>query len=90
MDYFVPKETLYFPMGMGVFYFVIMAEREEPLLKTLTLIDKQKNGFGEMVYFIRDEKGLTATVNEQNVDDYMRKKGVSSLVEGSSFIYNKK
>jgi hypothetical protein len=89
MEYFVLEEILHSPINIEKFYSVINDERDEPLLKTLTLVDKQKNGFGDMVYFIRDEKGLTDTVFEQDVQDYMRKKGVSSLTEGDSFVYRK-
>ena len=58
-------------------------------MKTLELIDKQKNAFGDTIYYIRDERGATATVYEQDVEDYLRKKGVSSLTKGHSYVYRK-
>ena len=58
-------------------------------MKTHELIDKQQNVYGETIYYIRDEKGATTTVCEQDVEEYLKKKGVSSLSQGHSYVYKK-
>ena len=89
MEYEVTQEIMYCPLSPVTLYFVFSDESEEPSMKTLELIDKQKNAFGDMIYYIRDEKGTTATVFEQDVEDYLKIKGASSLMKGQSYIYRK-
>lgn len=59
--------------------------REERMV--LELIGKEKNGFGDTIYYIRDGKGATSMVAECNLSDYMKKNGVTELKEGLPFQY---
>ena len=64
-------------------------QQRRETLKTLELVQKQKNGFGDMIFYIREEKGAIRLVCERDVETYMQEKGVSSLVQGASYIYPK-
>lgn len=58
-------------------------------MKTLELIDKRKNAYGDVIYYIRDEGGATVVISEKEVEGYLRKKGASSLTQGHSYVYRK-
>lgn len=59
-------------------------------MPSLVLVNKQKDVYGEMVYYIRDERGVTNMIHECNLDDFMRRRGVSELQEGRPFFYERK
>lgn len=63
---------------------------EEMALPSLELVDKQKDVYGETIYYIRDERGVTSMVHECNLDDFMHGKGVTELQEGTPFLYQRK
>jgi len=90
MAYKVHQEIIFCPMTPATLYFVFQDESEEPSMNTFELVDKHKNAYGDMIYYIRDEKGSTALICEQDVDEYLREKGASSLVKGQSYVYSKK
>lgn len=89
MYYGVTQEIILLSLIPCKIVFVFSDESEELPMKTLELIDKQRNAFGDMIYYIRDEKGATTTVFEQDVEDYLKIKGASSLMKGQSYIYRK-
>ncbi|MCY9668743.1 hypothetical protein M5X11_28110 [Paenibacillus alginolyticus] len=57
---------------------------------SLELIHKEKNGFGDMYYYIRDENGVMSRVYEGDLEEFLKKKGVPLLKEGVPFIYPQK
>lgn len=65
-------------------------EEEEETLPSLELIDKKKNGFGDMIYYIRDQRGVTNQVYEGDLAAFMKMKGVSELKEGTPLLYSRK
>ncbi len=56
----------------------------------LELISKEKNGFGDTYYYIRDSRGITTRVYEDDLDAFMRKNGATELSKGSAYLYAKK
>lgn len=60
---------------------------EEKTVSSLTLISKGKNSFGDTFYYIRDQNGITNQVYEEELQDFMKRKGVTELREGNSFVY---
>ncbi|HUC91964.1 MAG TPA: hypothetical protein VMS09_08040 [Paenibacillus sp.] len=59
-------------------------------MPSLEVISKEKNGFGDTYYYIRDQNGVTIQVYEGELGTFMKKNGVSELKEGKSFIYPQK
>jgi hypothetical protein len=57
-------------------------------MPSLELVDKQKNGFGDTIYYIRDQNGTTNMVYESHLADFLKKNGVSVLKEGTPFRYS--
>ncbi|MFC0213879.1 hypothetical protein ACFFK0_15720 [Paenibacillus chartarius] len=56
-------------------------------MPSLELIGKQENGFGETIYYIRDQSGTTNMVHESHLSDFMKKNGATALKEGLPFRY---
>lgn len=63
---------------------------EGETVPTLELISKEKNGFGDTYYYIRDSNGVTSQVYEGDLDAFMKKNGVTKLKEGRAYLYPKK
>lgn len=63
--------------------------REEIALPSLVLVNKQRDVYGEMVYYIRDERGVTHMIHECKLHDFMRRRGVAELQGGSPFFYER-
>jgi hypothetical protein len=59
-------------------------------MPSLEVISKEKNGFGDTFYYIRDQNGVTIQIYEGDLEAFMKKKGVLELKEGVSFLYPKK
>lgn len=60
---------------------------EGETLPSLELIQKGRNAFGEMIYYIRDHNGIINQVHEEHVHDFLKKNGVSELKEGTPYEY---
>lgn len=89
MPNLLPSGRWLFPVQHFIATMFYTDLRRGETLKTLELIQKQKNGFGDMMFFIRDDRGAVCLVCERDVETYMQEKGVSSLVQGSSYVYPK-
>ncbi len=63
---------------------------EGETVPTLELISKEKNGFGDTYYYIRDSNGVTSQVYEGDLDAFMKMKGATELREGSAYLYPKR
>ncbi|WP_258313563.1 hypothetical protein [Paenibacillus sp. tmac-D7] len=59
-------------------------------MPTLELISKEKNGFGDTYYYIRNSNGVTSKVYEGDLDAYLKKNGATELKEGRAYLYPKK
>ena len=90
MDYIMLSETLLCPRITNLLYCVLSNESEGISMRTLELIQKQKNNFGDTVYYIREENGVVAVVCESEVEGYLKMKGAAALVEGTAYVYPKR
>jgi hypothetical protein len=63
-------------------------KEEKKLTPSLELISKEKNSFGDMYYYIRDHNGVVSHIYEGDLESFLKKKGVSVLKEGTSFLYS--
>jgi hypothetical protein len=79
-----------FPPPLPIRYGILLSERNEEPMGSLTLIQKQKNGFGDMIYSIQDQSGIVSNVLEENVAEFLKKKGATFLKEGSPYEYARK
>ena len=80
----------FFPVKLFRGYNVLPSPEEGETLKTWELIYKQKNTFGDMNYSIRDNKGLIHQIWESDVETFLEKHGVSSLIQGFPYEYPSK
>lgn len=78
-----------FPIQPSACYANAWMEEGE-IVPSLELIDKKKNVFGDMIYYIRDQRGVTSQVYEGDLLEFMKSKGVSELKEGSPLFYSRK
>jgi len=76
----------FFPVQPPACYGNVLLE-EEVMLPSLELIQKEKNRFGDMVYTIRDQRGITSTVYEGELEVFLKERGVSVLKEGTPTMY---
>lgn len=90
MLYLLPAGGCMFPVQHFHGYGILPTPEEGETVKTLELIRKEKNVFGDTIYYIRDERCAICVICESDVETYLRQKGVSSLVQGSSYIYPNK
>lgn len=74
------------PIQPPVCYGIGLLEEADEM-PSLELIGKQKDVFGETVYYIRDQNGATNMVHESHLSDFLKKNGVSVLKEGASYQY---
>lgn len=63
---------------------------EGETVPSLVLISKEKNGFGDTYYYIRDSNGVISQIHEGDLDAFMKKNGVPKLKEGRAYLYPKK
>lgn len=85
------------PSGGGCFcptlppicYGTVPAKEGEPM-PSLELLYKEKNGFGDTYYYIRDSNGVTSQVYEGDLAAFMKKHGATELKEGKAYLYPKK
>ena len=56
----------------------------------LELISKEKNGFGDTYYYIRDLNGVTCQVYEGDLEAFMKKNGATELKKSSAYLYTKR
>jgi hypothetical protein len=87
MPYVLTTGGCFFPVQPSHSYNVLPTIEEGETVKTMELIDKQKNGFGDMIFFIRDDKGFIYLIWEKEVDAFLNKHGVTSLIQGSPYEY---
>jgi len=87
MEYAMPEGGCMCPEPPSCIYLAGFEGSEGRALTYLELIRKEKNVFGDMVYLIREERGSITSVYERNLEEYLREKGVSHLVEGKPFVY---
>lgn len=87
MIYAVPAgRGCYCPIQTPVCYQVGVATISEERM-VLELISKERNVFGDTIYYIRDGRGATSVVYENDLPQFMKKNGVTELKEGSPFKY---
>ena len=89
MLYAIPSGGCFCPILPPFCYGTGLIEEGETV-PTLELISKEKNGFGDTYYYIRDSNGVTSQVHEGDLDAFMKKKGVTKLKEGRAYTYPKK
>ncbi|MEB3103307.1 hypothetical protein [Ferviditalea candida] len=75
------------PTQPPVCYGIGLSEEGE-MMPSLELVGKQKNGFGDTIYYIRDQNGTTNMIHESRLSDFLKKNGVSVLKEGDPFKYS--
>jgi hypothetical protein len=62
-------------------------KEEEEWMPSLELISKEKNSFGDMYYYIRDQNGTVSHIYEENLEAFLKEKGVSELKDSVPFLY---
>lgn len=88
MEYPLPSGGWLFPRRWLFTYDLFPTESgDEWVASKLELISKEKNVFGDTVYHIREANGMTYTVFEQELEGYLKRKGVFSLTPGQPFLY---
>jgi hypothetical protein len=90
MLYTLAAGGCYFPVQFFRGYNVLLSPGEGETLKTWELIYKKKNGFGDMIYSIRDHKGIIHQIWERDVETFLKKNGVPFLIEGIPYEYPSK
>ncbi|MCY9663706.1 hypothetical protein M5X11_01735 [Paenibacillus alginolyticus] len=90
MMYAIPSGGGCFCPILPPFCYGTIPTEEGETVPTLELISKEKNGFGDMYYYIRDSNGVTSQVYEGDLDAFMKKNGATELKESRAYLYPKK
>jgi hypothetical protein len=91
MEYPYPSGgCIFLPPHYDSYSFSPEESGDEVVTNKLELIGKDKNVFGDTVYQIREENGQTCVIHENELEGYLKRKGVSSLNVGQPFLYIRK
>ncbi|MFC4767191.1 hypothetical protein [Effusibacillus consociatus] len=65
-----------------------IAKGEEAEMTVAELISRKKDAFGDEYLVIRESNGQCARVYRENLEDYLRQKGITELRQGEEFQYS--